>query len=209
VVNVYASINDYRSQLVEKEAIFVYNKECRDTNAGSFHLVLAHYLSDLRTVDEKEGFVLDVTREDQVWNQPVYGFESIITSVENVADIDDPLADFRADGTAQIAHVESEVFYGLEKGPYVHYTPENSSNITSKIYKYSLEIDENGVIIGGEWARSSSAPDFLWALQGRLTDSDLVSYSVVEAIHKCSLDIDAASTMTVRGQELQVVECEL
>jgi hypothetical protein len=210
VVNVWASIDDYQNDIVEKEAIFVYNKECRDTNAASFHLVLVSYLSDLNADDEKQGFVLDVTREDQVWNQPVYGFESRITSVENVADMDDPLADFRADGTTQIAHVESEVYYGLEKGPYVHYTPENSSYIRSKTFRYTLEIDEDGVIIGGEWDRWSSAPDFLWALQGRLNDSELINYSVVSAIHQCSLDIDAATTMRVDGMELQVVDgCEL
>ena len=110
----------------------------------------------------------------------------------------------------KIAHVETEVFYGLEKGPYVHYTAANSSYITSKTYRYTLEIDEDGVIIGGEWDPRSSAPDFLWALQGTLNDSDLISYSVVSAIHQCSLDVDAATTMTVDGMQLQVVDgCEL
>jgi len=215
VVNIYASIADYQSQTVEKESIFLYNKECRDTNAGTFHLVLVQYLSDQNAAEDKRGFVMDVTREDQVWNQPAYGFESTITAVENVAEIEDPLAAFRAEGTVQIARVESKVSYGLERGPYVDYTEENGSNITSKTYKYSLEIDADGYVIGGEWDVSSgyggsSAPDFLWAPQGSLTNSDKINYSEISKIHQCSLEIDRAKNVTLPdGKEIQVVDCEL
>ena len=102
------------------------------------------YLSDRNAPEAKRGFVLDVTREDQVWNQPVYGFESNIESVENIADIDDPLKQFRAEGTVQIATVTTQVHYALEKGPYVDYDESNGSNITSKEYRYTLEIDADG-----------------------------------------------------------------
>jgi len=43
--------------------------ECRDMNAGSFH-VLAANLMGLRN----QGFVIDATYSDQVWNQPSYGY---------------------------------------------------------------------------------------------------------------------------------------
>jgi hypothetical protein len=49
--------------------------ECRDTNAGSFHVVLTNQLGI-----QRKAFVADVTRDLQVWNQPIYGFE---TSVVN------------------------------------------------------------------------------------------------------------------------------
>jgi hypothetical protein len=216
VVKIYASIDDYSAQRVEKESIFLYNKECRDTNAGSFHLTLVQYLSDLNTPEKKRGFVMDVTREDQVWNQPVYGFESTITAVENVADITDPLAAFRAKGTVQLARIESKVFYGLEKGPYIDYTEENGSSITSKTYRYSLEIDANGYIIGGEWDvgsgyyGGSTAPDFLWAPQGNVLDSALVQYSQVSKVHQCSLETDRARKVQLpNGQEVDAVECDL
>lgn len=216
VVNTFASVSDYYSQTVEEEFIFLYNKECRDTNAGAFHVVLVQYLSDKNEDGAKRGFVMDVTREDQVWNQPVYGFESRITAVENVADIEDPLADFRAEGTVQIARVESTVHYGLEAGPYVDYTDSNSSRITSKTYKYSLEIDADGYIIGGEWDTGSgyyggsSAPDFLWAPQGSMTDSSKVRYSQIAKIHECSLETERARSLELPGgQQIDVVDCEL
>ena len=214
VVNTYASINDYYSKTVEEEFIFLYNKECRDTNAGAFHIVLVQYLSDMNEDEAKRGFVMDVTREDQVWNQPVYGFESTIKSVENVADIEDPLAEFRAEGTAQIVKVESTVHYGLENGPYVDYNDSNGSRITTKTYKYSLEIDADGYIIGGEWDVAgyygSSAPDFLWAPQGPLTDSNKVRYSEIAKIHECSLETERAHTIELPdGKTIEVVDCEL
>ncbi len=216
IVKTYASIPDYRSQQVESERIFVYNKECRDTNAGSFHLVLVHYLSDRNTAEEKRSFVMDVTREDAVWNQPAYGFESTIESVEDIADIDDPLKDFRAEGTVQVATVTTKVHYALEKGPYVDYDETNGSRITSKEYRYTLEIDRAGYVIGGEWAISPSyyggspAPDFLWAPQGELTDSSEVNYTAIKRILECSLNADEAREVTTpKGDTILAVDCAL
>ena len=214
VVSTFASIADYRAQKVESERVFVYNKACRDTNAGAFHLVLAQYLSDLN--DTKRSFVMDVTREDQVWNQPVYGFESTIESVENIDEIEDPLKDFRAEGTVQIAKVTTEVHYALERGPYVDYNEENGSKITSKTYRYTLEIDKDGYVIGGEWAVSasswggSSAPDFLWAPQGQLTNSSTVDYTAIKRLHECSLKVDEAKEITTpKDETILAVECTL
>ena len=215
VVNVFASIDDYRMNKVESERIFIYNKACRDTNAGSFHLVLAQYLSDMNEPEAKRSFVMDVTREDQVWNQPVYGFESTIESVENIDEIEDPLKDFRADGTVQIATVETVVHYALERGPYVDYNEENGYKMTSKTYRYTLELDKEGFVIGGEWDvkpgyGGSSAPDFLWAPQGELMNSSTVDYSAIKRLHACSLKLDEARDITTpKGETIKAVDCEL
>jgi hypothetical protein len=217
VVNTYASVADYQANNVESEQIFNYNKTCRDTNAGSFHLVLAQYLSDLNSDEEKRSFVMDVTREDQVWNQPVYGFESTIESVENIDEIEDPLKEFRAEGTKHIAKVTTEVHYALERGPYVDYNDDNGSKLTSKTYRYTLELDEDGFVIGGEWAvsasewgSSSSAPDFLWAPQGELTNSAKVDYSTLKRLHSCSMDAENATEVTTpEGDTVLAVACQL
>jgi hypothetical protein len=216
VVSVFASVRDYETQTVESERIFVYNKACRDTNAGSFHLVLAQYLSDVNSPENKRGFIMDVTREDQVWNQPVYGFESTIESVEDIDAIEDPLKDFRAEGTVQIAKVTTTVHYGLERGPYVDYTEETSANITTKTYRYTLEIDREGFVIGGEWAVSasswagSSAPDFLWAPQGELTNSDTIDFTAISKLHECSLNVEQAREIaTPTGETILAVDCTL
>jgi hypothetical protein len=45
------------------------DKECRDTNAGTYHLLLTNYLGIL-----KQSFVEDRTFNYEVWNQPLRGY---------------------------------------------------------------------------------------------------------------------------------------
>jgi hypothetical protein len=53
------------------------NRECRDTNAGTYHILLANYLGIM-----KQSFVEDRTFDDEVWNQPLRGFK--FTQVKEV-----------------------------------------------------------------------------------------------------------------------------
>lgn len=50
---------------------------CRDTNPGTFHLLLTNYLGL-----QKQSFVYDRTWDDEVWNQPLRGYN--ITSQKEV-----------------------------------------------------------------------------------------------------------------------------
>jgi hypothetical protein len=54
---------------------------CKDTNPGTFHVLLANYLG-LRG----ESFVEDRTFDDEVWNQPIRGYR--ITHMEEVSPLD-------------------------------------------------------------------------------------------------------------------------
>ena len=129
--------------------------ECNDTNPGAFHIVLANQLGIL-----KKSFVADVTRDLQVWNQPIYGFESkIISETEEIY----PNA---APGTKKIISIETQMKYVVESGaqyePLVK-SPENFSYFSSRQYKYTIELDANGKILGGEWENADQGrPDFLW-----------------------------------------------
>lgn len=53
------------------------DSECRDTNAGTYHVILANFLGK-----QKQAFVEDRTFDHQVWNQPVRGFR--VTSQKEV-----------------------------------------------------------------------------------------------------------------------------
>jgi hypothetical protein len=46
--------------------------ECRDSNAGSFHVLISNYLGIQRA-----SFVFDQTFDDEVWNQPLRGYRVI------------------------------------------------------------------------------------------------------------------------------------
>jgi hypothetical protein len=44
---------------------------CSDTNAGAFHIVMANQLGFMR-----EAFLMDKTRDAEIWNQPVHKYET-------------------------------------------------------------------------------------------------------------------------------------
>lgn len=124
--------------------------ECRDTNAGAFHIVISNQLG-LR----KESFVADVTRDLQVWNQPVHGFKSTIVSYQ------DPSPGAAA-GTVKEAVIETTMTYTVEVGAMWDALIGTSGHSDSyESYNYRIELNANGVIIGGEWI-SDNRPDFLW-----------------------------------------------
>jgi hypothetical protein len=138
---------------------FRYYKECRDLNAGSFHTVLARFLSKGA---EKQGtkphsFVLDVTRDEQVWNHAIYSYESKVgepTKLEITGDdgkvSKDPYKFWRAPGTVEIVDVFTHMLYSIENGPYVNPSVD-SDMLSSKQYHYTLELNSSGEVIGGEW----------------------------------------------------------
>jgi hypothetical protein len=124
--------------------------ECRDTNAGAFHLVLTNELGIL-----KKGFVMDRTRDAQVWNQPVFEYSS---SVMKTTMGSSPGA---ARGTVKELTVRSLVKYTIEIDPQWEALGDNSPFETAD-YRYVLEINNSDEIIGGRWL-TEDRPDFLWA----------------------------------------------
>lgn len=139
---------------------FRYLKSCRDVNPGALHIVLARLLSQAseKVTGKAEGFVMDGTRDNEVWNYPVYAYRTRIGDLTAITDqnrTQDPYHEFRAEGTAYLAHVITIVTYGIENGPLVQFKPQdNQSN--SDVYEYTLEFDAQKNIIGGEWHRAST-----------------------------------------------------
>jgi len=126
--------------------------QCKDVNAGSFHIVIANELGKY-----KRGFVADITRDAEVWNQPVVGFTS------KIIDQTDEVYETAAPGTVKIVHIETELAYGVESQPrWEPQVPDNNDDhITTRRLNYTIEIDQNGAIIGGEWV-TGERPDFMW-----------------------------------------------
>lgn len=123
-----------------------------DLNAGAFHIVISNMLG-LR----KEGFVADVDRYKQVWNQPVVAYESKVLS-NNL-----PVSKNAATSAVKEMKISTTFFYVDESDnstwEVVHGTKEQF--ISKKVYEYNLEINAAGEIVGGTW-ESKERPDFLW-----------------------------------------------
>jgi hypothetical protein len=70
-------------------------RACRDSNAGSFHVLLTNYLGVQRA-----SFVFDRTYDDEVWNQPLRGYNVRETRELTIADANRLLGVANAGGTA-------------------------------------------------------------------------------------------------------------
>lgn len=139
--------------------------DCKDVNAGAFHVVISNLIGLLG-----KGFVADIDRFNDVWNQPIHSYSTEIVKEEAVT------PGHRAFGIERRIHVKMRMTYGEELK---FFTPELAStgarNFVSKLpvtmtphqefrhknYEYVLELDGSGKIIGGEWI-SQTRPDFMW-----------------------------------------------
>ena len=139
--------------------------ECQDVNAGAFHLVIANMIGI-----NSQGFIADIDRYNDVWNQPIVGYESQIMGEEPVS-----AADAKA-GVVKKVRVKTDMTYGDElefRTPELEHegvvgfvsklpvtrTPMQTNGV--RHYEYVLELNVRGDIIGGEWI-SESRPDMLW-----------------------------------------------
>lgn len=141
--------------------------DCVDVNAGAFHVVVSNMIGI-----HSKSFVADVDRFNDVWNQPVTGYSSVVVGEEAVT------SEHRAVGVERRIKVATKFSYGEELK---FYTPEaaaaGSLNFVSKLpvtgtphqefrhknYEYILELDFNGNVVGGEWL-TETRPDFMWAI---------------------------------------------
>jgi Transglutaminase elicitor len=139
---------------------------CSDTNAGAFHVIVTNMLGRFG-----KGFIADVDRYNDVWNQPVSAFESQILGDVSLNQRD------MANGVSRKVRVKTKMTYGDElefysaeevakgtlgfvsKDP-VTGTPAQTNG--EKNYEYVLELNSYNQIVGGEWI-SESRPDFIWA----------------------------------------------
>ncbi len=160
---------------------------CRDVNAGALHIVMANQLGLMH-----EGFLLDKTRDYEVWNQPAFKFTSKAVATEAPSRTSAP-------GTQSVVVVESKLYYADDtnygwtywnptlagifglKDLHEHFLKEYSKYQSVLIeegdlrtpqaypehvfgsadYKYRLDLDEEGRIIGGDWI-TLNRPDDLY-----------------------------------------------
>jgi len=133
------------SQLSYTESILnqIYNVElCRGMNPASLHISLKRLVGNHR-----EPFGMDMDNSDHVWNVPVVGYTSRTLDYHN----------------DNIYHIKTEIIY-LD-----YQTPDEDTDTMGRsgqkfgkmIIEYTLHIDDNGKIIGGDWI-SNKYPDFIW-----------------------------------------------
>ena len=142
---------EYKKGLISKEDLdaLMRRPECEDTNAGAFHVVLTNFVGR-----KNRSFIIDKTRDLEVWNQPVYGYESKILEERKGA----------SEGSHPRTHKEitlETVVYYIAEVPQTFDLSLSQDSIEAITFTYTLEIDFFGRIIGGSWL-SYERPDFIW-----------------------------------------------
>lgn len=172
------------------------DENCRDTNAGAFHVIMSNFLGI-----HKMGFLEDRTYDYEVWNQPVQRFEvTQLTEVDLAKAIE--LTGLEGDEytynpeAKRFAEVFATLTYITESHAEARaLVPELAQYERTDNYVYLLEMDDAGKIIGGEWLQGrggetrwgvSEQPDFLWFSTGPNTNfsraNPHVSYEKVKEL---------------------------
>ncbi len=168
--------NDEDNEIERDEHGRAKNTECRDTNPGSFHVIMSNFLGL-----QHRPYAEDRTYDYEVWNQPVVAFE--VTKMEQIdvaranelltvsAGTDEdgqelpPPEDYLFNEEAeQLFEVHANTTYITES--HASTTPADASRYERHdYYTYILEVDKDGKVIGGEWFGRSrtNQPDFLWS----------------------------------------------
>jgi len=150
----------------------VVNDEAFDPNPGTWHMVVVTQLGVLRRC-----FVMDTTYDYEIWNQPVCSYEyryfnpqtmQLVQDLQSAtvprdAYTRDRFREHRGRNAASFVGVIMKVGYIVETDPDHRTTDQPSrSDVNTVTYKYDLELDEQGRIVGGEWHVGRTHPDFLW-----------------------------------------------
>jgi hypothetical protein len=172
---------------------------CRDTNAGTLHVIMANYLGINRTA-----FAEDRTFDYEVWNQPVVAYD--ITKMEELTAAQ-AQAKIGLEGEMYTITPDAAFFYDVNASmtyiteSHASTEPADASQFErTDRYTYILELDADRNVIGGEWYGNSSRkhPDFLWSPRR-------ANYSSVR-----HLDLDSVRELIAlsRAPESPVVDVE-
>ena len=143
--------------------------ECLDSNPASWHLAIVNQLAA-----GGRPLVMDEEVGHEVWNYPAHGYRFQYLGAEGETPLTKwqealrPLSEEekarvpRAEGATGLVTVVMEVDYATPSQPAAVLETDPSKDQQSKVtYKYELEVNEAGEILGGEWLQSEH-PDFLW-----------------------------------------------
>ena len=173
----------------------IIDPDCRNINAGTFHLAVTNIIGLMgRPIGE------DRVSTRQVWNQPISSYritkQQELSLSSALARLNLPSASGYAynPDASRFVEVEMELDYITESHPST--TPMESvirDYVRTDVYRYILELDEVGDVIGGEWLMDddtdvgTSRPDYLWiALGPGLMPTQLVDAQNIRYLHRLS-----------------------
>jgi hypothetical protein len=143
---------------------------CRNTNPATFHLAVTNQLGAAG-----RSLLIDSDSGYQVWNQPVlsYSYSYFHPATGKAGSLEesrvrvellpqDPFRLMRAPGTAFVVGIETRLTFVYQTRPRAEDLDNPAwDELRNPVYRYELELDASGKIIGGEWLVRLH-PDVLW-----------------------------------------------
>ena len=158
---------------------------CYDTNPGAFHIALTNMIGV-----QKTGFVIDVDPTYERWNQPVYAYQS--RSLETL-----PPRDNSDAAVASIKIIQTQVTWGMEIEPQWEALGPHDQVTKTQDYFYTLELDADSEILGGQWVIRMDDGHFL------TMDDAYESLSVVDKNNDGTPDFDREQISEILYQYYQ------
>ncbi|MBS1960454.1 MAG: hypothetical protein JST80_13335 [Bdellovibrionales bacterium] len=132
----------------DEDALFGGTKGIKDPNAGAFHVVMANQLGLMNRAFA--GNINKKIKNAEVWNQPIVGYATQV------------LSDRRNRRGGKV-EVETTLRYVTEIpqtwDPVVGTPKQRFDQYT---FRYTVELDTDGNIVGGEWNDRKKHPSFIW-----------------------------------------------
>uniref|UniRef100_M4BQI7 Elicitor-like transglutaminase n=1 Tax=Hyaloperonospora arabidopsidis (strain Emoy2) TaxID=559515 RepID=M4BQI7_HYAAE len=173
--------NDKTSNITDEYGRFT-DERRRDISPGFFHIAATNIMGRFNS-----SFVIDHTAGNEVWNQPVRGYEIVRlawTTPDAAAKRYFKVDKYPFnDAATKIAVVTTRLYWVVESG-------ENGplcstgrvDKFTTKVdYDYILETDETYQILGGEWLSGSKANhiDFIWIPASKPAPTTVTAFGMV------------------------------
>ncbi|MCM2277856.1 MAG: hypothetical protein NDJ89_07240 [Oligoflexia bacterium] len=192
----YAPAAEFPSGRLEKP-------ECFDVNPAFLHILMTNQIGI-----KKQGFIIDADFARTVQNHPVYKYtysyfnpaspDLAATSLERaqirVSDWEsDPFSKHRSGRARTIVGVRAEIVHGNNVNPKHQDSKEDLRNESGAAeYFYTLELDSNGDIVGGEWlmnfpsgmyaeegsSRTHVHPDIVWMVPDGMKAWSIADYDI-------------------------------
>jgi len=145
--------------------------ECESLNPAVWHRALVHLAGERGDV-----LFIDHTPSREVWNSPIIAYEFRYVSpvsgreTSKLQEALVPLAQVTNDSRRRLRNPETASLVGVSMT--ISIAGGNTSAVNGPQpakairihYRYDLEIDAEGTLVGGEWL-SETHPDFMWALE--------------------------------------------
>lgn len=149
-------------------------EECRDLNAGTFHINLTNFLGRFQT-----SLIFDITALEQVWNYPATNFQVVYSQALSASDANRYIGSWG----------DHYQFNSSAVGFTYYKTQVSLASGHVKEYQYVVETDAQGLVIGGEWVGQSKYehPDFMWRHTTPRPDNPHIDANIINEIHAQSL----------------------